>query len=317
MSKYSPEFLTGMHREPMTLNFIKQAIKDRSMLEGLVIACSESHELTIEIGRGIIGKIPFEEVEYHYDGSPIKEVSARSRVGKYIKFIALGIEKVGDTYIVKCSRREAQKECHENFISKLEPGDIVPARLLRIEDYGIFCDIGCGIVALLPTNNISVTHIVNPKVILRDVKRLSVVIQSIDENYKIQLTHKELLGTWEENIAKFHEDEIVHGAVISVEDYGVFVRLSQNLSGLSELPDDIKVEPGNMVAVKINHISPKNMKVKLLIMDRTMEDEPESLKFEYEKTSGHMDEWHYSTPTAKKQIDSVFRPVDKGRRQEG
>ena len=59
MSKYSPEFLTSMHREPMTLNFIKQAIKDRSMLEGLVIACSESHELTIDIGRNTLSLLPW------------------------------------------------------------------------------------------------------------------------------------------------------------------------------------------------------------------------------------------------------------------
>lgn len=305
MSRYNPEFLTQMKREPMTLNFIKQAIEDKAILEAVAISCSKENTLTVKIGKNILGKIPFEEIEYNIDGSETKPVSAKSKVGRHIKFIPKEVEKQDDKYIVKCSRRDAQKECYDNFISKLVPGDIIPAKIVRIENYGVFCDIGCGIIALLTTNNLSVTHINNPREILRDISRLNVVVKNIDENHRIQLTHKELLGTWEENTKDLKSQDIVYGAVISVEDYGVFIRLNQNLSGLAEVPN-IELEPGNMVSVKINNILPDNMKVKLTIIERLPEEEPESLKFDYKITEGHIKEWHYSTETAKKQIETYF-----------
>ena len=42
------------------------------------------------------------------------------------------------------------------------------------------------------------------------------------DNDCITLTHKELLGTWEENIAMFQTGETVAGIIRSVEPYGIF-----------------------------------------------------------------------------------------------
>ena len=47
------------------------------------------------------------------------------------------------------------------------------------------------------------------------------VIKSITEDQKITLSHKELLGTWEENAELFSAGQTVTGVIRSVEDYGV------------------------------------------------------------------------------------------------
>ena len=47
----------------------------------------------------------------------------------------------------------------EHYISKLIPGDIIPARITHLEAFGAFADIGCGIVSLLPIDTISVSRI--------------------------------------------------------------------------------------------------------------------------------------------------------------
>ena len=198
-----------------------------------------------------------------------------------------------------------------NFISKLIPGDIIDAKVLKIVNYGVFCDIGCGITALLPTNNISVTHVVNPTELLKGLSRMKVVVERNDNPFKIQLSHKELLGTWEEEVAQFQEGDIVPGMVLSVEEYGIFVRISQNLSGLAEI-SNINVSTGDLVSVKILSIRPDNMKVKLNITEKikydTVEEikEAKKLKFKYSQTGGHITKWVYSTQTAKKQIVSEF-----------
>lgn len=306
MNKYGPEFLAGMGRQPLSLGQVEEAIKNKEVLEALVVECSEDKTLKLNIGRGIIGEIKFEDLQYSASESDLKPVSALAKIGKRVKFIPKAVTKASDgTHIVECNRRELQIECYKNYIDKLVPGDIVQARAIRIEDYGIFCDIGCGIVALLPTNFISVTHIVNPKESLKNINTLYVVIKEKQDNNRIQVTHKELLGTWLEEAEKFKMDDVVQGTVLSVEDYGVFVRLSQNLSGLTE-PTKYEVEPGDRVMVRVNMILKNSMKIKLDIVEK-LPFEQEKLKFVYKQTEGHIDEWNYSVDTAKKKITTVFR----------
>lgn len=305
MSKYSPEYMTHRNREEMSLNAVKQAIRMQSILEARVVKCDSDNNLTIEIGKNIIGIIPFSELEYHPDGTPIKPASATSKVNRHIKYIPISIRKEDDIFIVDCSRKQVQKICYDNYISNLTPGDVIDAYVLKIMNYGIFCDIGCGIVALLPTNNISVTHIVNPAIELRGISTLKVVVNHIDENYRVELTHKELLGTWEEEVASFNEDDVTYGTVLSVEEYGVFVRLSQNLSGLADVTE-LELKPGDLVSVRIQSIQNRNMKIKLTIIDKigTATDKP--MRFKYYITEPHIKDWVYSTATAKKQIESHF-----------
>ena len=52
------------------------------------------------------------------------------------------------------SRRAAQEKCREEFICKLSPGDVIDARITHMEPFGVFADIGCGIVSLLPIDAI-------------------------------------------------------------------------------------------------------------------------------------------------------------------
>ena len=62
---------------------------------------------------------------------------------------------------------------------------------------------------------------------------IKAVIKSV-ENGRISLSHKELLGTWEENAERFCAGETVSGIIRSVENYGAFVELTPNLAGLAE-----------------------------------------------------------------------------------
>jgi small subunit ribosomal protein S1 len=309
MNRYNPEFMSGIRKETITPKTINKAIENREELEALVVGCNSDNTLKLNIASNIVGELPFNELEYHPDGAETKPVSAMSKVGKRVKFIPKSIENIDGQYVVRCNRKELQKECYENYIATLRPGDVIPARVVNTENYGLFCDIGCGIIALLPTNNISVTHVVNPKESLKGLKRIIVVVKEIQDNYRIQLTHRELLGTWEEEASKFHEGDTVFGTVLSVEKYGVFVRLSQNLSGLAE-PTDIELETGDSVVVTINSIIKDNMKVKLIIANKA-EEEPEEMRFDYSQRDGHISKWVYSTEKSPKRIETIFDAEEK------
>lgn len=120
---------------------------------------------------------------------------------------------------------------------------------------------------------------------------LSVV--SSMENGRICLSHRELLGTWEENAALFQAGETIAGIVRSVEPYGIFVELTPNLAGLAEPREDVRV--GQQAAVYIKSVQPEKLKIKLALID-TQDSTTPPAPLHYFITEGPLTDWRYSPP---------------------
>ena len=105
------------------------------------------------------------------------------------------------------------------------------------------------------------------------------------------LTLQELLGTWEENAARFRPGQSVPGVVCGKTDYGVFIALTPNLCGLAERDDTL--EPGQPVCVYIKAIHPESLKLKLTVLHRLDALPPQPLPFT--KTQGRLDVWRYGS----------------------
>ena len=306
MKMFKPE---GMHWEVKnnyTIEEIQNAQKNKETLEAKVLKCDDKLNLILDLGDKITGIIKYNDIEYSPFGKITRSVSIMAKVGKSVKFKVGCIYKRNDEYTIECSRANAQKECYDEYVSKLVPGDIIQARVLHVEKYGMFCDIGCGLVGLLPIENVSILRNTDPQNLFRTWKDLFVVVKNIDEEGKITLTHKELLGTWEEEVSKFKVGETVSGTVKTIEDYGVFVELSQNLAGLAEVAKNVRI--GDKVNVNIKDIIPDKMKIKLVIISSETPD-PEYIekpKFKYTAKFGHIDEWRYSPKDCKRYIGTKF-----------
>ena len=173
-----------------------------------------------------------------------------------------------------------------------------------MEQFGAFVDVGCGIVSLLAIDAISVSRISHPRDRFFSGMQIYVVIKSVDaDSGRIYVSHKELLGTWEENAALFLPGQTVTGIVRSIEDYGVFVELTPNLAGLAELHEDITV--GQHAAVYIKNLIPERMKVKLVLID-SYRGEGGARRMEYFIKDGHIDRWVYSPSCASRCVETVF-----------
>jgi small subunit ribosomal protein S1 len=188
------------------------------------------------------------------------------------------------------SREHAQRRCTEDYLSRLTPGDVIPARVTHLEPFGAFCDIGCGIIALMPIDTISVSRIEHPDERFAVGMDICAVVKS-KVGMRITLSHKELLGTWRENAERFCVGETVTGVVRSIENYGAFVELTPNLAGLAELRDGLRV--GQRVSVYIKNIIPERMKVKLTVIDE-LDGAPAVDAPEYFIAGGHIDRFLYS-----------------------
>ena len=163
-------------------------------------------------------------------------------------------------------------------------------------------DIGCGVPSLLPIDLISVSRISHPSDRFFVGQNIKAVVKAFDGD-RICLSHKELLGTWEENASLFEQGETVTGIVRSVEEYGVFVELAPNLAGLAEPRNDVSVN--QRASVYIKAIIPEKMKIKLIIVNASdtffHDNEPR-----YFIDSGHISKWVYSSPLCPKRIETDF-----------
>ena len=91
-----------------------------------------------------------------------------------------------------------------------------------------------------------------------------------------------------------------------VEDYGVFVELTPNLSGLAERHEG--VHTGMPVAVYVKSIIPERMKIKLVIIDALECSTCKSVSAaDYYITGGHIDRWRYTPECSTgKLIETIF-----------
>ena len=152
-------------------------------------------------------------------------------------------------------------------IESLEKGQIVEGIVTGIKPYGAFVKMDNGISALVHIEDLSVARIKSPLERLKIGQRTSFVVKYIDrENFRVLLSYKELLGTWEDNAEKFKEGSIVAGIARETEKSknGIFVELTPNLVGLAEYKEGIKY--GQNVEVYIKKIIPEKKKVKLIII---------------------------------------------------
>ena len=154
-----------------------------------------------------------------------------------------------------------------NWNENLKEGDIVTGKVTNIKPYGAFIETKEGITGLLHIEDISVARIKSPKERLNIGQNIKIMIKSIDrENKRILFTHKELLGSWEENAESISSGMVLKGIAREVEKYknGIFIELKPNLVGLADYKENI--EYGQQVEVYVKKIIPEKKKIKLKIM---------------------------------------------------
>ena len=298
MHQFLPE---GLHPQPegYTKEELLLAMQQRKILQAPAIKCDERHDLHIALGC-CAGVMPRAEAARGILGGETRDIAILSRVGRPVCFTVMGFAPDGTALL---SRRSAQEAALEQIFREKRPGDILPAVVTGLAPFGAFCDVGCGISALLPIDCMSVSRISSPADRVSVGQQILCAIKNRDAQGRFVLTIRELLGTWEENAAGFTVGETVVGIVRSVEEYGTFVEIAPNLAGLAESCSGLA--PGQAVSVYIKNILPEKMKIKLVIVNHAL-SQPHRFELRYFITEGHLDRWGYSTPECPKRIETDF-----------
>ena len=271
---------------------LRAAMASHEILQATALAFDTQRQLRFDLG-GVRAVMPFVQCADGAENGTVRDIAVLTRVGRPTCFVvqALDTDEDGQPFY-RLSRAEAQRMCKAEYLDTLSPGDILPCTVTHIEPFGAFCDVGCGISALLPIDCMSVSRISSP------ADRVSVGQQIL-----CAVKNRDVQGPWAENAAHFSVGETVVGIVRSVEEYGTFIEIAPNLAGLAESCTDLA--PGQAVSVYIKNILPEKMKIKLVIVNHSL-NQRHRFELRYFITEGHLDRWVYSTPGSSKRIETDF-----------
>ncbi len=243
---------------------VEKALQSGSILQGLVTSCDDINNLYVDLLPGFNAVIPYSEVDALNcdENGQTRPQICKYKVNNFVQFKVKDIKEKSITL----SRKDVQLDALNWFKNDIKPGDKVKGIVKNIRKFGVFVEIGGGVVGLLHIEDISVSRIKTPEERFSVGQKIDVLIKSIEPNGKIILSYKELLGNWDDNIKEYHEKQVVQGIIKEADKYknGIFVELKPNLVGLAEYKEGYSY--GQRVKVFIKKIIQDKKKVKLIIM---------------------------------------------------
>ncbi len=288
--EFLPEGMAPLFPDGQPLSAIERAMADQQVLTGLALRCDSGRTLHVRFG-GWEGVIPRSEAVHPAISGAERDIAVLSLVGKPVSFVVteLSIDGGGKPRLL-LSRRRAQEQAIAWLLDRAAPGTVLPARVTHLAAFGAFVDLGGGFISLIPLENISMARMAHPAQRFQVGQDILAMVTAVDQAAcRISLSHKELLGTWLENAAAFAPGDTVAGVVSAIREYGIFVELAPNLSGLADFRPDLA--PGDGVSVYIRSIRPESRKIKLQIIQAIQPPAHRALK--YFITDGVVENWRY------------------------
>jgi len=126
-----------------------------------------------------------------------------------------------------------RKALKKDTINQISEGVVLEGIVKNVTDYGAFIDLG-GIDGLLHITDMSWGRVNHPGEILSVGQTVPVVILKYDrDNERVSLGMKQLVDNpWEKVESRYVVGNNISGKVVSITDYGAFVRLDEGIEGL-------------------------------------------------------------------------------------
>jgi small subunit ribosomal protein S1 len=179
--------------------------------------------------------------------------------------------------VVVSRRALLEEELHAKraaLMDTLQEGQIIHGHVKNVTDYGAFVDLG-GIDGLLHLTDLSWGRVKHPSDVVKPEQELDVIVLKFDkEKQRVSLGLKQLVpDPWVNAAERYPAGGKVHGKIVGIVDYGVFVELEHGIEGLvhvSEMSWNKKithpsklVKVGDEVDVVVLDIKPSDRRVSL------------------------------------------------------
>lgn len=221
----------------------------------------ENYGAFVDLGNDIEGFLHISEISWDKN---VKNPKDYLKEGQEIDVEVIEIDF--DKRRLRVSLKTLQPKPFDTFINNYKVGDVVDGEVSTITSFGIFLKIGA-IEGLLLNDDISWDDFETVKKSYKVGDVIKVKIRKIDvENQKVSLSAKHLVDSPSDLFAKSHKlGDVIKGVVTDIKDFGVFVKVDENVEALIKNEDlgEKKLELGDEVEGAL--IYTRNGKVRLSI----------------------------------------------------
>ena len=194
------------------------------------------------------------------------------------------IELNVDQKRLRVSLKNLQEKPFAKFTKENKVGDVVNGKIATLTDFGAFVTIG-DVDGLLHNEEASWETNAKCKTLYKKGDEVQVKIIKIDrEKENISLSVKEIADSPAKNFQNTHKmGDIVKGAVKDKKDFGIFIKLEDNLDGLIRTEDfgpllAEEVNIGDELEAVIVNIDTRKNRVRLSVKRLEQQQEREVLK---------------------------------------
>lgn len=250
----------------LDVNSLREIKLNQQVLDMYVEDVDENLNLIGKVGKNINAMIPREEASSVVgDDGLVEERFIVNKKGKVLPVCIKEIIENGDKIELIMSKKILELKVRKWMYMHLKPGVKLRGIVVGLKDYAAFVDVGGGVTGILKLQDISDSVLVNSADFFKLGQRIEVIVKKYDRDTgRIELSYKELLGSFEQNVSKFKEGDIVEGIVRNRIKTGVFVEIAPNVTGIAEHVNGI--EYGQEVLVSIKKINLERKKIKLIII---------------------------------------------------
>lgn len=210
---------------------IAKIVENEEIIEGTVINKVKGG-LSVDIG--VKAFLPGSQIDLR----PVRDLNGY--VGKKFKFKVIKFNQKRGNIVL--SRRVLLNQGRQNnrsiILADIKEGSTVKGVVKNITDYGVFLDLG-GLDGLLHITDMSWNRIKHPSEIVNLGDEIDIKILKFDkEKSRVSLGLKQLTtDPWDVVSKDINIGDIIKAKVVSLTDYGAFMRLSAGVEGLVHISE--------------------------------------------------------------------------------
>lgn len=214
----------------------------------------------VDLG-GVEGLVPLKELSYRRDVTPADVVKEGDGVEVLVR------EVDWERNRISLSLRGAQEDPFAAAVARYPVGTVLTGRITHLEPFGAFVEVEPGVEGLIPISALGRgRRISHPKEVVAQEQEIAVQVESIDvERRRIGLRPiDERLATMQPGPLAVGSS--VEGLVESYKEFGIFIRLSEEHTGLLHISETDVGRGGNPLA-RLERAFPHGEKIEVVVKE--------------------------------------------------
>ncbi len=241
----------------------------------------ESYGAFVDLGNDIEGLLHISEISWNKN---VKNPKDYLEIGQEINVEVIDLDC--DKRRLRVSLKSLQPKPFQTFIKEHKVGDVVTGKVATLTDFGAFINLG-DVDGLLHNEEASWESNAKCKSIYKKDDEVQVKIIKIDtEKENISLSVKDLQDSPAQKFENEHKPgDIIKSTIKDIKDFGLFVKLEDNLDGLIRKEDLLKedeeapeLKVGDEIEAVVINIDKQRNRVRLSVKRLESQKERDVLK---------------------------------------